>query len=342
MTHARSPRRGGFTLVELLVAMALAILLMALAVGVAGSDAFGSYKVVRSGDRVSGWLLIAKSRAIRDGQPRGVRFFRNADGTFTQAQYIEVPDAWVPNPLQEANPTGGRIVFSYKTNGTTPPVNVTEKRVFFVRDDGNYTDFALNVKGGDVLTLPELGGAYRLDPVTPWTAQNVTVGGTSRAARELLLKSPYDAAYQRDNYPNLGAAHYGAGATPEANLTTYKFAFGGSPRPLFGEPALLIPEGTSIVSPPASTGVKTKGVDPSGNFDVMFLPSGQVVVGNAAGSLTRPSEIVVLWIWDDLKQAAGEQALVSVYMTGQIATHPAAPGADPYQYVKDGLYTGGL
>ncbi|MGL6095447.1 MAG: prepilin-type N-terminal cleavage/methylation domain-containing protein, partial [Fimbriiglobus sp.] len=68
-------RRPGFTLVELLVAISIAILLAALAAGLINSGAFGSQRVISSADRVSGWLLIAKQRAQRDGQPRGVRFF---------------------------------------------------------------------------------------------------------------------------------------------------------------------------------------------------------------------------------------------------------------------------
>lgn len=319
MTRTRTPRRGGFTLVELLVAMALAIVLMALVVGVAGSDAFGSYKVVRSGDRVSGWLLIAKGRAVRDGQPRGVRFFRTGT-TFTSAQYIEVPDAWVPNPAQEANPTGGRIVFSYNniTSGTP------DTRCYYVAAD--YTGF--NVQSGDVLTLPELGGAFRLTAAP--TTVNVNLGGTNTPARQLPLAS----------FPNLGSAHsaFGAAAaTPEGTLTTYKFGFNGASRPLFGEPALLVPEGTAIVS----DNTRTIGVNTAGTFDVVFRPDGQVMVAGATGALTRSTGIVVLWI-QDVDKPTGEQALVTVYPTGQIATHPAGPPGNLHQYVRDGLYTGGL
>jgi hypothetical protein len=311
--------------------MALAIVLMALVVGVAGSDAFGSYKVVRSGDRVSGWLLIAKSRAIRDGQARGVRFFRNANGTFTQAQYIEVPDAWVPNPLQEANPTGPRIVFSYNTNTANPPV-ITDLKCYFVSDNAaDLTTLGTNVVSGDVLTLPEIGGAFRLT-AAPAAAGKVQFGATvpgPNNARELNLAS----------YPNLGAA-YSDTSTPtprKATLTTYKFAFGGASRPLFGEPALLIPEGTAILSDTA----RTLGVTTAGTFDVVFRPDGQVLVADSTGALTRPSNIVVLWI-QDTDKPLGEQALVTVYPTGQIATHPAGPPGNLHQYVRDGLYTGGL
>ncbi len=339
MTRTGTPRRGGFTLVELLVAMALAIVLTALAVGVAGSDAFGSYKVVRSGDRVSGWLLIAKGRAVRDGQPRGVRFFRTGT-TFTSAQYIETPDAWVPNPAQEANPTGPRIVFSYNTNTANPPA-VTDMKCYFVSDTAaDLTAFAGAtlgtgaIRSGDVLTLPELGGAFRLTahPALPATANRVQFGAapTANNASEIFLSS----------MPNLGAA-YSDPSTPtprKATLVTYKFAFNGASRPLFGEPALLVPEGTAIVS----DNTRTIGVNTAGTFDVVFRPDGQVMVADATGALTRSTGIVVLWIHDTEKGTAGEQALVTVYPTGQIATHPQGPPGNLHQYVRDGLYTGGL
>ena len=119
MTRLRNrPARPGYTLVEILVVMTLIILLAALALGISQTGMFGSQKVISAGDRASGWLLIAKQRALRDGAPRGVRFFNTAGGilgnvnAFTEAVYIENPEPWIPNPAQEGNPTGPRIVFS--------------------------------------------------------------------------------------------------------------------------------------------------------------------------------------------------------------------------------------
>ena len=118
MTRLRNrPARPGYTLVEILVVMSLIILLAALALGVSQTGMFGSQKVISAGDRASGWLLIAKQRAMRDGLPRGVRFFNTSGGAtgnvnaFTDAAYIEVPDAWVPNPGQDLQLDGAVLKF---------------------------------------------------------------------------------------------------------------------------------------------------------------------------------------------------------------------------------------
>lgn len=332
MTRVRPARRGGFTLVELLVAIALAILLLSLVVGLTSSG-LGSYRTVRSADRVSGWLLIAKSRAIRDGQPRGVRFFRGADGFYREAQYIEVPPPWVPNPLQEANPTGPRIVFSYNTDtpaAPTPPT-IIDRHCYFVADSA--ADLATfdgqGLQAEDVLTLPGIGAAYRLTAAP--VAATVAFGGAGVACRELTLA----------NWPDLGSATSDAAAnvaalpTPRrATVTIYQFGFTARARPLFGEPLLQLSVDTAIDSAAGTT----LGVNTAGDFDVVFAPSGQVVGANS---------LIALWVRDPTRPAwpaanAGEQVLIGVYpKTGLIATHPPAPApADPYQYVKDGLSSG--
>lgn len=336
MTRVRPARRGGFTLVELLVAIALAILLLSLVVGVTSSGTLGSYRTVRSADRVSGWLLIAKARAIRDGQPRGVRFFKTG-AFYTEAQYIEVPPPWVPNPLQEANPTGPRIVFSYNRNTATPPA-VIERRCFFVSDTAaDLTTFdGRAIQAGDVLTLPGIGAAYQLTaaPVARAAgAAGVSFGAGGLACRELTLA----------DWPDLGSATSDAAATVaalptprKATVTTYQFGFTARARPLFGEPLLQLSVDTAIEADAAfTTGVDTAPA----TFDIVFAPSGQVVGANS---------LIVLWVRDPTRPAwplagAGEQVLIGVYpRTGLIATHPPAPDPVPgkYQYVKDGLSSG--
>jgi Tfp pilus assembly protein FimT len=84
LTQSNHRPHSGYTLIELLVAIGLGILLAAMTVGVANSNMAESYKIVGAADRVSGWLIIAKSKAQREGAPRGVRFILSGN-TITEA-----------------------------------------------------------------------------------------------------------------------------------------------------------------------------------------------------------------------------------------------------------------
>src|SRR6476620_1997238 len=100
-----APRRG-FTLVELLVAIALAIVILGLTIYIVNSATFDSYKVVGAGDKLSQSLMQAKNRALRDKQPRGVRLFVTDEyptgvkvanlKVVKEYAFIEQPESWFP------------------------------------------------------------------------------------------------------------------------------------------------------------------------------------------------------------------------------------------------------
>ena len=359
LPHAAG-RRAGFTLIELLVVAALIIVLSALAAGVATSSLAGSQRVVSAADRASGWLLIAKQRASHDRAPRGVRFIgvkpdsaTPAYLAVTEAQYIEQPDPWVPNPRQESNPTGARLVFATTTGGG-PTVDA-----FFVSGtaaDG--TEFDQRDVSSGTLVLPELGGSFKLTTVPSPTPVGPSGPGIV-VSKPIRLLGGID----------LAAA---AGVAPTGVLVTFKFAFQGQPRPLLGEPLLQMPSSTVIdvrttalddKTPFTSTtiGIPTPVADATPvtpttkfTFDLLFTPSGQVL--NATGAVT------CLWVRDPSKFGdtpakqstlprgtefgnAGAQALICVYpRTGLIATQPPADvpagTAGAYKFALDGRNEG--
>jgi type II secretory pathway pseudopilin PulG len=275
MTRTASLRRPALTLVELLVVVALIIVLAGLAVAVGQSGVFGSQKVIHGADRASGWLLVARQRAMRDGLPRGVRFLLKPvqdpalnptnDPTYfavTEAQYNESPEVWVPNPnpggkvppdptLPEG-PKGPRIALVSWTTGTTTtpnnqtPNNRTYRQVYFTTDPSRQVqdlgEFDQRVMVGDFLVLPELQAICRIAAINNTTA-NVTIGGVVHPARLLVLED--------NTYPDLGANNSGPlpatpPAAPPSCRVVYEFGFQPAPRPLIGEPMLQLTGGTII------------------------------------------------------------------------------------------------
>lgn len=85
-------RRPGFTLVELLVAMALIATLAGLTILLL--PGYNLREQVSSGaSRLQGWLTAAKQRALLDRAPRGVRLIPDTTGNFlVEGVYIEQPD----------------------------------------------------------------------------------------------------------------------------------------------------------------------------------------------------------------------------------------------------------
>ena len=308
MTRNR-PGRPGYTLVEILVVMTLIILLAALALGISQTGMFGSQKVISAGDRASGWLLNAKQRALRDGAPRGVRFFNNVGGitgnpsAFTEAVYIENPDPWVPNPAQEGNPGGARIVFVYAwTAGTAPaPNTVTVSEIYFVGAKADLDEYDQRVSDNDSVILPEFGKAFKI------AAANV--GGGNITANTLIgnpgvALTPTNARrvqFLPASMPDLSAAGTKTVSATDhvATMVTYKFGFQRPAQPLLGEPVLQLTGGTSIdFRFPVSAATLGAAVDPAlpllpGGYRTWNVPAPSPVGTPNAGPFNPPTSIGV-------------------------------------------------
>src|SRR4051794_23355705 len=107
---ANRPRRA-FTLVELLVVMAVIIILATISLmvvpGVIEQD-----RTTDGAGLTRQWMMIAKNRAARDQLPRGLRLLIAPDPNnryktpanggspllVTELQYIEAPPVMLPNP----------------------------------------------------------------------------------------------------------------------------------------------------------------------------------------------------------------------------------------------------
>jgi Tfp pilus assembly protein FimT len=335
-------RRSGFTLVELLVAVALAIVILGLVIYIVNSATFDSYKVVGAGDRLSQWLIQAKYRAMRDEAPRGLRLYIN-NGVVTDCALIEEPQAWAP-----PNPNV-RLHFVYLNDGTTRPTGNNNRRVFvsfansLLRDD-----FTNAVSAGDLLQIPELGYSARLLQIIPVATGPAPPGvpaPPSIMPRDLLAELILDdSGVNWGPGVELGAAYSNtAGEQNQSTLIVSNFGIYRRSQEVLGEPTLLLPRGMVVDMGASATGLPTTGV-----FDILFSPSGQVFVNGAQsgfiGLLLRDANklpgqpTVALPAQYDL---AGEMVIVAIYTkTGMVATFPVANGPDPFLYAKEAVNAG--
>ena len=336
--------RPAFTIVELLVAMALAVTLLGLAVAVSQSSAFDSYKTVGAADRFSQWMLVAKNRALRDRAPRGVRLIMDSTGsTCREIAYIEMPEAYVVPP-------GARLALVYSASGS--PLTITDKQVFLT--GVSYADFSASVAIGDLFTIPELGGAYKIDVIADasgYAATSKPAGATIELQIGTLAPPIAD---RLARLPDLGAAYSPA---PTTNMNpvyvTSNFGIYRQARPLLGEPTQQLPAGMVI---DLASSVKNPGPPKydhniplvAGNRDILFAPSGEVMFASEGliiclmRDINRNPAAIDLMNQTDLDKA-GQMILVAIYAkTGAIATQNVAPISqnDPYKFAKDGINTG--
>jgi prepilin-type N-terminal cleavage/methylation domain-containing protein len=168
--------RPGMTLIELLVVIGLIVVLATLTV-VYVVPAFSDNKnVLRGSDRLTSTLLIARSRALRDQAPRGVRFQRNSDGFALSLIYIEQPDAY----------RAGTVT----TTTATPQAqfNGTNVNLFGSADAGVVEEYA--VQPGDWLQI----GTDNFEILSVDSATTVTLRRTpstaSTAASYKIIRQP--------------------------------------------------------------------------------------------------------------------------------------------------------
>jgi prepilin-type N-terminal cleavage/methylation domain-containing protein len=378
--HRLNPARGAFTLVELLVVLGIMLVLMSLAVVVATSGILDNHRLSAGSDRVSGWLLQSRAKAFRDRLPRGIRFVPDANGFVREAQFIEVPEPYVPNPTQ--SDAGYKLAFRYTERNRAPgPGTYIAKEAFVIGNPSTsiaelMTVVSNEIASGDVLKIASFTTLNRIRNVIPTTVQ-VTWNGVPTTFQALKLDMPEDPGQtpplQADSpkLPDLGPSTYITIGTPNPppppfQYLTTQFSFLRQARPMLGEQPLKFSANTAAqistvpydsmneLSATAMSLIPRIDTLSGPTFDVLFSPTGEVLNNGGLGR-------VVLWIRNpDFAPAsfvnrtgledratyerAGEMALITVYCkTGAVATHPVGMppvAASPYQYTKDGIASG--
>jgi prepilin-type N-terminal cleavage/methylation domain-containing protein len=248
MSYRKHPdSRPGFTLVEMLVAIAIITVIATLGVAVIPVIQTRA-KASRGGDLLQGWFLEAKQMALRDRAPRGVRLFVDPfTGFILTGQYIQQPD----------NITGGLTSFaSFDTS--TPNPNLVFLNNFDVTG-GQGTNTALwPIQIGDYIQI-QGGQAHQIVGVNPATATTPSSVGTAVPVWNPALGAP----------------------GPTTNYTIIR-----QPRPIPGENILQFPVDVGInptLSLADSTPFSTLGI----SYDIVFTPSGTLTgaLGNGFNKL---------------------------------------------------------
>ncbi|MBI3409451.1 MAG: prepilin-type N-terminal cleavage/methylation domain-containing protein [Planctomycetes bacterium] len=295
--------RKGFTLIELLVVVSLILVLAAIAV-IFFPGINEQARAARGGVSLQGWLNVARSTAVRNQAPYGVRLIIDSlnPTIVTSFQYIQQPDDYGAGQIQ--------------TDLSDP----TLKTIQFVGVDptgGSANPEEWGVKSGDYLEIQGGGLAHRIVTVTPGATVSMTlqsplayalgptsyyrVQRTPRVATEEILELP----------DNVGI---------DINTNTSGLLLVKNPLPVVTDSA-----GNKYV-------------------DILFGPGGDVVTpGVTTASVNLWVRDTTRGVWDaSASNFQGDPSIIAIYVrSGLIAAHPPYPDqTQPYKYVDDGRSSG--
>lgn len=338
VTKTISKRRKAFTLVEMLVVIAIILVIAALAAAFA-PRVNDSQNLTRAIDNMEQWLLSAKMRAKRDGLATGVRFVAvqgDVGGTYSQIQYIQQPDPLTagvcvgapPSPLpanayqypppSPALPQGG----NYYIGGTL--VSASSGSVTFQGVDfslGGLPQYDAStpprnqwlVQPGDFLEVRDYG-IFSIYSVTG--ANTVQLGGTT------LQGDPY---YSVPVGPNFYISQYESSLSINQPTTNYRIL--RQPRILIGEEPMNLPNNFAVDMNTLSGASVAMGS--FGAPEILFSPTGAVVGSNAA------SGRVYLYVHDMTQTDPNMAGIIAIQCrTGFIGAYSVAPGNDPFYYAE--------
>lgn len=303
MTRRPSPRarRGGFTLIELIVVISILAALAALTVAFFPS-AYSSAREASAAQQVQGWLSIAKQRAQRDGQPRGVRLWIKDTSTMqvSECEYIEQPPDYATGRVYTAAADPGPLFTALYFDGTV-----------FTNGSGTVSEW--EVQPGDFLEVYGNGMMHRVISVP--------------SDNNLVVATPVPfKIYQTWNWATLPDA--------EKNVANYRVL--RRPRTT-GEETLQLP--TDIVIDLQTNATYGNPLPPLGStasgvyLDILFAPSGQVITPGVV------TPYIALWVRgvdpanpNDVWQ--GDPSLVAVFAgTGLVGAY-APDRASAYSLVR--------
>lgn len=362
-----APRRPAFTLVEMIVVLAIVLALAALAVALA-PRMLERQKTQRAAEQIQGAFGIARQWARRAHAPTGIRLLPGRllpnpvapiQYYVTELQYIQQPsdftvqpglnlnaiDAAHPDPVNvrriRVTPNGGvnnkvelEPLVQALPPGSPIPADFSGSQGM-VNDSNRYRPaspiFGLwPVQMGDYLEVNGGGLMHRIliDPTYNPPSQPFTTTFTSTNGRRLLPGSPL---FECDTF------FVEPPGFPNAIGYTKEYRIVRRPRILPGEATLQIAQDVAI---DLTKSRQLPTANPDGSIDIVFNSSGDVSVAGAADK-------VILWVRDitrDITQDAntpGDETLITISVrTGKVAAYEVAPLPDRYLFTKDGRSSG--
>lgn len=322
MTRHPATRRPGFTLVELLVAMAVIVALASIAVLVV-PEVLTQDRTTDGAGTVRQTLMIAKARAMRDGLPRGVRLLTGADPSnlaktnglwVTELQFIEQPTPLVPKDDERLEVEFGLVPPGDPNAGSllTPPnvfyMNMSaDIRAYLIEEFRNGRPVELRAfRGGEPITLTLTGPPPFNGPPDPVDNSIPTGPRAGKTNFQLVV----DWVKSKSSLDILVAQ---AGAGQVVNLSG--FYINRPPDPLLGEPTVPLPKNVCI---DLNFAVSKPGGTAGQNYDILFAPSGEV--------LQRGEGQLFLWVRDYTKVADMTPQTPTVALPNQPYTYtPTLP-----------------
>ncbi len=219
-TPDHRPRRA-FTLMELLVTIAIILVIATIGYFALPKNMAGDYNRVRGIDQMMEWLLTAKQRAKRDQVPTGIRLVVDSTGLVTSVVYVQQPDAL------SGQVTGGQCTSTTSGSAGPPAVPATASFQNVDFQGGASTAGQINealVQPGDYLSVN--GG-----PVHLITGVGAPTGSPPTTTLTL--------------YPS---------PLSTSPLPTSNYCFYRQPRPISGEDAKQLPTDLAIRIIPITKG----------------------------------------------------------------------------------------